>query len=208
MNLLTHLFLSGNSPAFVVGSYINEIKSLQDFSDYPDDLQTGIRYHELINEFIHTHPVVARSRKRINSKYSKYSYESVVSFYNHFLAANWHRYSDLSLEKFANQVYHTLLDYHSILPYKAKATLPLMIQGNWLVKQANVSGINQIVKEMQVKSSRQTYTINALEDLIACYHEFQQDFEEFFPDLIQYANGLQTLGEIRESERTILAMAG
>ena len=117
MNLLLHLYLSGHSPTLVVGGYISNIKSLHDYSAYPADIQSAIRYHELVDEFIYAHPAVVRSRKRINSKYSKYSTTSVDSFYDHFLAANWDKYCVLFIREFCDSVlpYFVRLSKHSAL---------------------------------------------------------------------------------------------
>ena len=208
MHFLAHLYLSGNTPSVLTGNFIGEIKTITDPTIFPKDIQNGINLQQLIDGFTNTHPAVQRSRKRLNPKFSKYSDTIIDVFYDHFLSVNWSEYSNLPLEKFALDSYRTLLDYQNILPYKAKCILPHMIKGHWLAKYNTVAGISQATQEMDIKSTKQTHIVLALEDLISNYSGFKQDFDEFFPKLISYVNMVDQFEGLYEAKEANLAIAG
>lgn len=170
-NILTHFFLSENVPGLLVGNFIGEVKTISDPDSYSDDIKAGIHFHEQIEKFIAAHPAIDRSKRRLNPKFSKYSSCIIDTFYDHFLAANWSTYHNLPLDHFARNTYEMLLDYHHILPFKAKNFLPVMIKTNWLEKLVNLSGIHDLIRDLSLKSTKETYTLHALQDLITHYNE-------------------------------------
>jgi acyl carrier protein phosphodiesterase len=208
MHFLAHVYLSGNTPSILVGNFIGEIKTITDPSTYVKEIRDGISLHQLIDDYTNGHPAVLRSRKRLNPKYSKYSDTIIDVFYDHFLAANWSEYSDLPLEKFALNAYRTLLEHQAILPYKAKCMLPHMIKGNWLARFTTLGGVNQVINEMDIKSTKLTHIVLALEDLISNYSEFKQDFDEYFPHLMSYIKMANQQVEVHESKPSTLAWVG
>lgn len=186
--MLTKIYLSGDRPDIVVGNYIGEMKTIKDQSLYSNEIREGIRIHQQIDQFISGHAAVAASRKRLSPKFSKYATGIVSFFYDHFLASDWQEYHHLPLEKFAFNTYKTLLEYQAVLPYKAKVMLPRMIRGNWLHRFATLGGVNEAIRQMDIKSTRLTYLVSAFENLIGGYKEFKQDFYDFFPALRDYSN--------------------
>jgi len=193
MHFLAHIYLAGDSPSLVVGNFIGEIKTITDATTYDDDIRRGINLHKLIDDFTNNHEAVLRSRKRLSPRYSKYSDTIIDFFYDHFLASNWNDHCKVQLDKFALNSYRTLLDHQSILPYKAKCLLPLMVKGNWLAKFTTVGGLHQTIREMDMRSTKLTHIILASEDLLANYSAFKEDFNEFFPQLKSYVeNAIQS----------------
>lgn len=191
--MLTQIYLSKGRPDIMVGHFIGEVKTVKDPSVYTKEIKEGIRIHQLIEEFTENHPDVEESRKRLNPKYSKYSDTILNFFYDHFLAANWNEYCEMSLEKFSMNTYRVLLEYQKVLPYKAKYILPRMIRGNWFSRFTSLSGVSQVVGQMDIKSTKLTYIVSALEDLIGDYKEFGKDFSRFFPKLIKYVQSVNKL---------------
>lgn len=205
--MLGHIYLSGDKPKLLVGSFIGEMKTVNDLSIYKKEIRDGIKLHQYIDNFFNSHPVVLESKKRLNPKYTKYSDAIINFFYDHFLAANWMEFSDRPLEKFALNAYVTLVEYQEILPYKAKRMLPKMIRGNWLTRLTTLGGVNQVINQMEKKSTKHTYIVSALEDLISGYKGFKQDFYEFFPKLIQNVSTGTSIEELHKSKPENLAWA-
>lgn len=193
MHFLAHLYLSGESSSLIVGNFIGEIKTITDPSGFRPDIQEGILLQKLIDEFTNQHEAVIRSRERLNSKYSKYSDFIIDVFYDHFLALNWEAYSSVSLEEFTCSRYDILVENMDLMPYKAKGILPVMAKSNWMNKFRTIGGVHQTIKEMDMRSTKLTHTLLATEDLLANYKEFVNDFNEFFPSLIEFVNERVTL---------------
>ena len=208
MHFLAHTYLSGDSPSLMVGNFIGEIKTITNPSLYEENIRNGITLHKLIDDFTDSHPIVQRSRKRLNPKFSKHADMIVDVFYDHFIAANWNDYSKTPLEKFSVDSYRILLEHQSVLPYKAKCLLPQMIKGNWFVKYKTVGGVHQTIREMDIRSTKLTNIILASEDLMADYIGFKEDFEEFFPKLINYVKMVNQFEEVYDVKSEKLAWVG
>lgn len=208
MHFLAHTYLSGDSPSLMVGNFIGEIKTITDPSVYEEDIRNGITLHNLIDGFTNNHPAVERSRKRLSPKFSKHADLIIDFYYDHFLAAAWSNYSNIPLDKFSINNYRILLENQSILPYKAKCLLPIMIKGNWFVKYKTVGGLHETIREMDIRSTKLTNIILASEDIIANYSSFKDDFDEFFPELIKYVNMVNHFKEPVENKNEKFALVG
>ncbi|MFN3405196.1 MAG: ACP phosphodiesterase [Cytophagaceae bacterium] len=199
MNYLAHFLLSKESPSSLVGNYVGEMVTVKDFDKYAEPIKEGIFFHNAVDHFTHNHPVVLKSRQRLNNKYYKYGKTIIDIYFDHFLAANWSQYSEVPLEEFTTECYNTLLEYHSILPYKAKYLLPYLVSSNWLLNFQTVAGLHQALKDMDRRSSLSFPVMYIIEDLIEKYAYFKEDFFEFFPELLNHITELKATTEKYEN---------
>jgi acyl carrier protein phosphodiesterase len=186
MNFLAHAFLTRNSDTLLVGNFIGDFVKGKQFDHFHPGITEGILMHRKIDDFTDNHPVFKRSRKRIRGKYGHYSGVIIDLYYDHFLAKNWKDYAIKSLEEFADQVYRTMQDHFEIIPPKAKNMLPYMIKYNWLVNYATIEGIDQSLKGISRRTKHPSGMENAASDLLTQYHDFEKDFGEFFPEIMEY----------------------
>ncbi|HVD98857.1 MAG TPA: acyl carrier protein phosphodiesterase [Cytophagaceae bacterium] len=190
MNHLINLYLSRNLGEKMLGCLIGEIVRTSNFDKYTQGIIDGIELNKKIALFVKDHPVYERSRAKLNPKYSKHSSKIIDIFYDHFLAANWSKYSNESLEQFAKESYQFIEDNHNILPYKLRKLIAVMINNNWLVNYSSVQGVHSFMREITRRDTFQTNLEYSLEDLINHYNEFKADFEEIFPQMIQHVQEL------------------
>ena len=109
-------------------------------------------------------------------------------FYDHFLAANWHNYSDVKIEEFVSKAYGILIKNILILPKRSKRILPFMITQNWLVNYANFKGLQRVFNGMSRRTPFNSGMENAVKDLKKDYELYEKEFSEFFPEIIEYVN--------------------
>jgi len=192
MNHLVNLYLSRNLGEKMLGCMIGEIVRTSNTDKYTQNIIDGIELNKKISQFVKEHPAYERSRMKLNPKYSKHSGKIIDIFYDHFLAANWNKYSNDSLQEFSKGAYQFIEENHSILPYKLRKLISVMINDNWLVKFASVNGTHTFMREITRRDTFQTNLEYSLEDLINQYNSFKEDFEELFPQLIQYVH--ETVG--------------
>jgi acyl carrier protein phosphodiesterase len=184
MNFLAHLFLSGSDPSIMVGNFIGDfVKGRKEFMQYPPKVIMGIELHRAIDLFTDTHLIVKNSKARLREKYRHYAPVIVDVFYDHFLAKNWSSYSDVPLEKFARDSYNTLLEFEMPLPEKVHHMLPYMVHGNWLVHYASLEGIQRSLTGMARRTPYDSKMDEAVNELRTYYGAFQEDFQQFFPEL-------------------------
>lgn len=184
MNFLAHLYLSGNESKIMVGNFIGDfVKGKNLRSRYEPEIAKGIELHRAIDYFTDLHPIVRQSKNRLRPKYRHYSGIIVDIFYDHFLARNWARYSDVPLPDYAVKVYQLIHQHDAILPEEAKYMLPYMTRGNWLVNYAKLEGIEKALSGMAQRTTYESRMNESIEDLKLSHEEFGAEFEMFFPEL-------------------------
>lgn len=187
MNFLAHLYLSKENNNILIGNFIADAVKGKDYENYPEEIKAGILLHREIDYFTDTHPIVKKSKRRLNLRYRHYKGVIIDIFYDHFLAKNWHQYSDIPLEIYAENVYGFLQESKEIFPEKIQKLLPYMIEYNWLVSNASVLGIERILAGMNRRSKGISKMDMATEDLLKHYEDFELDFTVFFEELMQFS---------------------
>lgn len=188
MNFLAHAYLSGGHTKILLGNFVGDfIKGRQALADLEGPIAAGVELHRAIDEFTDNHDVVHQSKNRLRPKYRHYSGVIVDVFYDHFLAANWTKFHHQSLADFASETYSTLQRFSEGLPSDFQVMLPYMVQGNWLVSYAEISGIHRALSGMASRTPYVSKMEEASLDLKAYYTEFRNDFEKFFPVLKEFS---------------------
>ncbi len=186
MNFLAHLFLSADTEQLMLGNFIADFAKGGTEESYREEVYLGILLHREIDSFTDRHPQVAKSKQRLWPRHRHYSSVIVDIFYDHFLARNWQRYSNITLDDFAKRAYATIRRFDDLLPQRAKQVLPHMIANNWLVNYARLEGIDRAMQGMARRASFKSEMAGAIEDLRKDYEEFENDFRIFFPELVAY----------------------
>jgi acyl carrier protein phosphodiesterase len=185
MNFLAHAYLSGDKPEIMVGNFIADfVKGKQALEAFETSIRQGIELHRFIDHFTDTHDIVQRSKERLRPKYRHYSAVIVDVFYDHFLAINWNQYHQLPLKKFSQHVYNTVQSFDNILPEGVHHMLPYMANGDWLFNYSKIEGIHGALSGMSRRTPYPSKMEEASVDLREHYDAFRNEFEEFFPLLI------------------------
>ncbi len=124
MNFLAHIFLSGNEEPVIIGNFIADGIKGKYYLEYPKKIQIGILLHREIDTFTDAHPLVRQSTKKLHENYGHYSGIIVDILYDHFLAKNWHMYSDVPLAKYVEDFYVLLQKNIEILPERIQKMMP------------------------------------------------------------------------------------
>jgi acyl carrier protein phosphodiesterase len=69
------------------------------------------------------------------------------------------------------------------LPEKVHHMLPYMVHGNWLVHYASLEGIQRSLTGMARRTPYDSKMDEAVNELRTYYGAFQEDFQQFFPEL-------------------------
>lgn len=187
MNFLAHIYLSGTNPRIQIGNFMGDGIRGKDYKHYHTDIQTGVLLHRSIDSFTDFHPIFRQSKYRLVPKYNHFSGIIIDMFYDHFLAKEWYLYHHNQLEDFAADFYQNLEKYKDELNIKTRELLPYMTQQNWLVRYANLTDLQQILKQMDHRFSIKSNMHEAVEDLYEHYEAFQWEFHLFFKDLMVHA---------------------
>ena len=188
MNFLAHIYLSGDNDLIKIGNFMADGIRGKHFESYPIDVQKGIVLHRAIDTFTDAHPIFRQSTKKLHEKYHHYAGVIVDIFYDHFLAKNWTTYSNEKLDLFVERFYQSLHNNPDILSERTKGMMPYMIEHNWLVSYQTVEGINRILTQMDHRTKNESKMRFATNELSEFYPEFEEEFTNFFQELILFSN--------------------
>lgn len=188
MNFLAHVYLSGDNDLIKIGNFMADGIRGKRFENFPPEVQKGIILHRAIDTFTDAHPIFRQSTKHLHEKYHHYAGVIVDVFYDHFLAKNWSNYSDEKLENFVERFYQSLQDNYEILSERTKLLLPSMTKHNWLVNYQTVEGIDCILTKMDFRTNNKSNMRFSTKELLEFYPEFEQEFTDFFKELMIYSN--------------------
>jgi len=190
MNFLAHIYLSGEDDYIKIGNFIADSIRGKKYENFPTAIKNGILLHRQIDTYTDKHPIVRQSTKRLHKNYGHYSGVIVDILYDHFLAKNWVRYSDVPLEDYINDFYDLLEDNFNILPDRIQHMMPYMIADNWLKSYATIEGIGKILHQMNRRTKNKSKMNFAVIELEKFYTEFETEFTNFFEELIVFSKNI------------------
>ncbi|PIF05693.1 MAG: ACP phosphodiesterase [Draconibacterium sp.] len=199
MNYLAHLYLSGKDEKVLTGNFIGDYVKGRQIEQYPEKIKKGILLHRHIDSFTDKHPKAREAKDLLRKPYRLYSGIIVDFFYDHFLAANWEKYANISLHTFANRCHATLLANFRYLPPQVKGFLPSLIRNRRLEAYASIDGIIQSITIMSKYTSLPDYSVSARRILIENYTFLSENFELFMTEIIRY---------ITENQKVTVAFSG
>ncbi len=149
---------------------------------FPEKIQQGLRLHRRIDSLAHTSRYTRQSRQRLQEKYGHGRGIIVDIFYDHFLAVNWAKYSETSLEKYAASVYNLLKKNHAQLPEGLQQIAPRMSEYNWLVSYQYHDVVGKALQRIAQRLSRPLPLHEATDDLKQHKELFLADFYCFMDE--------------------------
>lgn len=185
MNYLAHIYLSGENDLVTIGNFIADGIKGKKYKKHPKKIQIGVLLHRHIDTFTDAHETVRVSTKRLHEKYGHYSGIIVDILYDHFLAKNWSKYSNVPLDEYVSDFYDSLEEYFEILPLRIQKMMPYMIADNWLLSYASIEGISRVLDGMNRRTKNISGMNKAVNELEEFYKEFENEFTIFFDELIQ-----------------------
>ena len=187
MNWLAHLFLAEPDPEIRLGNLLGDLVKGKARQALNGKMQRGLDCHQAIDIFTDRHPLVRRSKQRIDPKYRRFAGILIDVFYDYILANNWQDYSDIPLTVFTASVYTSWDSYLDVLPVYSQGVIRRMVAEDWLCSYTSLPGIEQTLARISWKLNRRTnrqYDLTkAMDELVAHYSALHQDFGLFFPQL-------------------------
>ena len=186
MNFLAHLYLSGDDVDIRMGNFIGDFVKGRYQSRYNDGVQKGIFLHRDIDYFTDNHRATYEVRLLFREGYRKYAGVVVDVFYDHFLARYWNSFSPYPLKGFTRKFYYQMVQRYRELPLSVKRLLPFIIQTNRFYSYHTIEGVEGALNIMSRVTSLPDKTDFAIATLRNNYLFIRNQFEMFFPDLIDY----------------------
>jgi acyl carrier protein phosphodiesterase len=186
MNYLAHIYLSGDSDEIILGNFIADFVKGNKYLNYPEKVAYGIRLHRSIDLFTDQHNLVKESINILKPGYGRYAGIVTDVFFDHFLAANWNRYSEYTLRQFSKHAHAVFLSNFMLLPLRVKQFLPFLIQHKRLESYAQRDSMFQVLEIMSRRTSLPANSEWAMQILHQEYDQFEALFRSFFSEMIEY----------------------
>lgn len=184
MNYLAHLFLAGDDAESLVGNLAGDfVKGPLREDAFTPGIRAGIMQHRHIDAFTDTHPQVAAFRRVLIPDHGHYARVISDIFFDHFLAADFARYSDESLEEFVRRVFAMMENQ----PKPGRLERVFAYIPSWILSYRDPDGIRQALGGISRRLSRRPRLDTAAHHLMTSRAELERRFHAFFPEVIAFA---------------------
>lgn len=187
MNYLAHIFLSFGSEDVLIGNFIADFIKNKELPLYSASVQKGILLHREIDSYTDNHAIIRRGAKRLRAKHGKYAAVVIDILYDNLLANNWQDYHKQPLPTYTKTVYAIFKKRMEELPELLQRSLPQMMAHDWLTHYQTDEGITRALKSLDRRTRFPSQFVVALEELNRDRALYNEEFHQFFPDVIEFA---------------------
>lgn len=187
MNFLIHLYVADQNKDSLIGHFLGDFVKGSNLQRFNQQIQAAIRCHRKIDTFSDHHDATRRSRRRISKIRRRFAGVIVDVCYDHFLARNWNRYKQCSLQSFTRKVYKELQQHRPLLNTHEQLVLDRMIDYDWLGSYYHLENVGIALDRISTRLSRGDAFLGSICDVESNYKGLERDFNAFFPDLIYFS---------------------
>lgn len=193
MNHLAHALLAdAGGIEFALGSALGDFVRGRPDPAWPVPRQAGLRFHRAIDAFTDAHPEVVAARNLFTPPMRRYAGIMLDVWFDHLLVLDWDRYpSNESLARFSRH-WLALLDARSMeLPPPFRGFIAWMHAHDLPAGYGDEVTLDAVFDALARRLSRPSPIADALPLLQARSGSLQRHFDAFFPELVDYAEGLR-----------------
>ena len=191
LNFLAHLYLAEDSAASMIGNVLPDLVRGPVDPALDPRVLAGARLHRQVDAFSDTHPIFARSRARLRERHGIFASILVDLFYDHVLAANWGSWHRQPLPEFVSKAHQRFESHRHLMPVPMQVIVTRLVEQDWLSCYATVEGMQLVLwrmsRRLSARFSRPVHLESAVRELRTLGPELADDFDAFFPELIEYA---------------------
>lgn len=186
MNYLFHLYLSADDHELLLGNFMGDFVKGRLGDEHPPRVRQGIVLHRRIDSFAARDEDFRRSRQRLPPSYGLYRGVLVDLFYDHFLAAEWQRWSPFPLPEYLAATRRIVEERGALLPPRLRPLVPLIFD-ELIPAYLTIDGIGGALERMSRRIGRPNPLAGGAAALAACYPELRADFRRFTPRIRRFA---------------------
>lgn len=192
MNYLAHSFLTFTDGQ-IVGQFLEDFIRNRDRFSFPKDIQDGITLHRAIDTFTDSHPAIHEAKKVFAPLVRLYAGAFVDVSMDYFVANDLSLHSLQGWKEHSLRVYRVLNENYEFLPENFRYMLTKMEQDNWLYNYRHDQNIKFSMRNVLNKAKYLDEDIPVFETFLDNKEVLQQCYNDFFPDLLEHAKGVNAL---------------
>jgi acyl carrier protein phosphodiesterase len=186
VNFLAHLQLAAPESEMMMGGFIADGTKTNQLSELPAGWARGVHLHWEIDRFTDAHPKIADAIGIFREQQQKYAGVVVDIVMDHFLAANWSRFSTKELAFFAKEFYDLANANNRFLQKKHQRLLHYMQRDNWLVGYGELSGLQQAMSGISQRAAFNNNMHLAVDTVRINYDALNELFLSFYRELSDF----------------------
>lgn len=189
MNYLAHIYLARHDEDAMLGALLGDFVFGTSGPDaWPPVVRREILLHRKIDAYTDAHPAVVAIREMFPDGRRRYAGIALDVYFDHLLARDWARWSDIDLDDFTARFYTHLLAHHDLLPGRLRQIAPLMARHDWLGSYRERESVDRAITRIATRLSRNGDRLVAcLPDLRANEGVLEEAFAALMPDLVKEA---------------------
>lgn len=192
MNYLAHSFLTFTDGQ-IVGQFLEDFIRNRDRFSFPKDIQDGITLHRAIDTFTDAHPAIHEAKKVFAPLVRLYAGAFVDVSMDYFVANDLNLNSLEGWKNHSQKVYRILKKNYEFLPENFRIMLEKMEEGDWLYNYRHEKNIGYSMRNVLNKAKYLDTDIPVHDAFLKNKDFLQQCYDDFFPDLLEYAKGINAL---------------
>ncbi len=185
MNYLGHALFSGEDSNILIGNMLGDFIKGNKHGNYPPEIQKGMLYHRLIDEYTDKHKSIRAANKVLREAgVERYAGVFIDIFFDHFIANDKSFFSDTDeLKSFTEKTLQTLDGAQEYMNEDMKKYFGYMISYNWLYHYHSRQGIEKAIMGLVKRIPRLG---NADEILFALFNNIEvlrPHYQTFITDM-------------------------
>jgi len=188
MNFLFHMLLSGDDEQVLVGNFMGDFVKGPLADRFPESIRQGVTLHRRIDSFSSRSEVFNRSRLRLDHRFGLYRGVLVDLFYDHFLIREWGEWSNEPFDEYLARTRSIIEDRRTELPERMQTLVPYIFD-ELLPSYRETAGIGRALERMSRRVKRANPLAGGEVELQRNYQELLQDFNDFMPQVRDFAKG-------------------
>ncbi|KQM42130.1 ACP phosphodiesterase [Chryseobacterium sp. Leaf201] len=192
MNYLAHSFLTFTDGQ-IVGQFLEDFIRNKDRYSFPKDIQDGITLHRAIDTFTDSHPAIHEAKKVFAPLVRLYAGAFVDVAMDYFVANDLQLKTLKGWKDHSRKVYRVLNEHYEFLPENFRRMLEKMEQDDWLYHYRQDQNIKFSMRNVLNKAKYLDKDIPVFEAFLDHKDVLQKCYDDFFPDLLEHAKGINAL---------------
>ncbi len=191
LNHLAHLFLAPNSPEARVGSLLGDFTRGVDLAALPDSVRLGVRHHLAVDSFTDKHPDVLASKRLFSAQRRRFAGVALDILYDHFLLLHWSKFTGADQNTFIKNVYTELQANEDLMTPVMSRTTRHMVSHDWFGSYRDLDNIGYALDRVAARIRFQNSFAGIIDEIRPVHSELEERFLSFFPDLQEFAGGIE-----------------
>lgn len=190
MNFLAHSHFGRQNPDWIAGQFCGDFFRGSRLEDFSPAMQSGILMHRKIDAYTDRHPVNLEARRLFEKPFRRYAGVLTDVVYDHYLARDWARYSEISLDAHVEQVHQALELKFEELPVSLQRFARHLIDTDMLRSYRQFDACELALQRIASRSERLSPLADAGTVLKSLDAPLSDCFGRFYPDLNQHVSTL------------------